>query len=141
MADDIHLAMANGDYGQVLTDMLYAPATITGGFLNGYDGPDADLFNFTPYGLLTYDGGPNGDFGTIQLLLYAEERVADSITVLAPPAASAAAVPDLSLPHDWLGAFGGIDPALGLGQLSADLAGVVGTLSADLGPILASLIP
>ncbi|MFY2859169.1 hypothetical protein ACOJVU_04950 [Mycobacterium sp. THU-M104] len=132
-----------GDQTLALTDLSNAPAAIVDGFLNGYNGPDSDLFHGTPYGLLTYAGGPNGPDGTFQLLLDAEGDLAEEIKPFTAPASAAVSPLEFSVSSAQLaGALDGFDTAalLDAGHLSADVGGIFGQLAADLGAIASGLI-
>lgn len=157
---DIGIALGDGQYVAALSDVVNAPAIITGAFLNGFNGfaqgigrgggggfhGGGYLFNLQPYGLLTYNpiGDGNGPYGVIANLLDARDRLVDAITPFTATGVNAFSTAGLvAVPHDLMTGLSGVEPtvALDLGQLPADVAGFMGALSADVGALLAALIP
>lgn len=135
-AEDIYTALSNGDWAQAISDLINAPATIVGGFLNGYAAlsyPPGVVFHFTPFGFLTYAGGPNGPEGMIQLLLDANNILANAITPFTDPAGSPNSLAGIeAVPPDLTTALVSAVAELDLGGLPADVAGFVGALPAEL---------
>lgn len=120
--DDISYQLSNGDWSDAVYDLFHLVPTVAGGYLNGYDGFGDDVFNFTPFGLLTYTNGSNGPLGSLQLLLYAYDHIADitSFTVTGSTAADAGL-------------------AAGLAELPSGIAGFFSAASADITSTLLSI--
>jgi hypothetical protein len=137
-AQDFVTSVSTGDFVQAFSDVINAPAYLTGAFLNG-----TDVSPITDAGLLT------SPFGFFANLLDIRTTIASDITPFDP--ASSASVADPSITSDIAGI---LNPATAVSDLSgmlsgADLSGLLdlgglsalSALPADLGTMLLSLIP
>lgn len=121
VAQNIVDALGTADFAAVLQNIVLAPSTILGAFLNGY--PEGI---FSPLGFLT-----SPSFGTISNILIARDDIASAIMPFTPTDPAGLAALDPALAADPGGLFGG---------LPADLGGVLGAVPADLGTLAADLL-
>jgi hypothetical protein len=132
-AQDFVNSVSTGDFVQAVSDVINAPAALTGAFLNG-----TDVSPITDAGLLT------SPFGFFANLLGIGQAVASDITPFTDPSAAATASDSLTaLPTDLSTMLSGSDVAGLSSSLLSDIGALVpalGQLPTDLGTVATDLL-
>lgn len=150
----------SGDYPAALNNLVLAPTTILGAFLNGYPGVPGVITD--PAGALLTNGTTGVGYGTVTDLMLAREIIAGLIAPTFSVAKGSSAAVDPTLATDFGSVLGNVtagvalnpaalaadlSTALNVGGLATavnptDLAGLIDpTLLADISGALSGLIP